>query len=126
MRPLTPARAGTAPGRAAPLRHCCHWADWCHWERDRAGHGQQPAPETALECKGRRKTGQDCAWSDQSHTPHGGMREKREKIKTRDTETFGEAGRRIWWEARLKVKGVEETGGTSKKRCKQHTQKPSQ
>lgn len=36
---------------------------------------------------------------------------------------FGEEGSRIWWEARLKVKGAEETGGTSKERCKQHTQR---
>lgn len=48
------------------------------------------------------------------------------KIKTRDAKMFGEEGSRIWWEAGLKVKGVEETGGTSKEGCKQHTQEPSQ
>lgn len=35
MRLLTPERAGTAPGTAAPLCHHCHW---CHWERDRASN----------------------------------------------------------------------------------------
>lgn len=39
---------------------------------------------------------------------------------------FGEEGSRIWWEAGLKVKGVKETGRTSKEHCRQHTQEPSQ
>lgn len=92
------------------------------------GRGTEPATSTT-DCSGTQRQQEN--WprlSVEQPSSHPSWRDVGEKgkIKTRGAGMFGEEGSRIWWEAGLKVKGVKETGRTSKEHCRQHTQEPSQ